>query len=132
MNFDKFRKTFNLQNKATSNVKISEVINKLKINDFDIYMRDAKLTTKQGIINLDTKKGTHWVCYYGNYYFDSFGVRPPKHVEKQLKPLVFSTYKIQNINENLCASYCLYILYLINLGFTFEQAVLKLFYFLNR
>ena len=91
-------------------------------------MRDDKLTTKQGIINLDNKKGTHWVCYYKNNYFDSFGVKHPKIIERQLKPLIFSTYNIQKINENLCASYCLYILYLIDNYFTFEQAVLKLFF----
>ena len=148
MEFETFLKKYKLENKATSNIKISEVINKLKIKDFDIYMRDDELTTKQGIINLGAKKGTHWVCYsgfqpsaqkghynnvplvkehYQNYYFDSFGVKPPKNIEKQLKPLIFSTYKIQDKKEKLCASYCLYILYLINLGLPFKEAVLKLF-----
>ena len=126
MDFKNFLKKYNLENKTTSNVKISEVINKLKIKDFGIYMRNDTLTTKQGIINLDTKKGTHWVCFYEQYYFDSFGVRPPKNIERQLKPLTFSTYKIQHMYDELCASYCLYILYLIKTGLTFKEAVFKL------
>ena len=143
MNFNQFLKKHNLQNKSTSNVKISEVVNKLKLKDFNIYLRDDKLTTKQGIINLGHKKGTHWVCFCDHNYFDSFGVKPPKSIERQLKqfhrggfattsprPLSFSTYKIQEKQEKLCASYCLYILYLINSGLTFEKAVIKLFLFL--
>ena len=37
-----------------------------------------------GIINLDDTigSGTHWVCYYDNYYFDPFGMPPPVEVVK--------------------------------------------------
>ena len=133
MDLNAFMNTYKLENKATNNVKISEVINDLKIKDFNIYMKDDKLTTKCGIVNLDNKTGTHWVCYYESYYesyyFDSFGVRPPKNIENQLRPLTFSTYKIQKIDDKRCASYCLYILYLINKGKTFKEAVTKLFLF---
>ena len=115
-----FMKKYKLRNASTNNIKISEVINKLMINDqqsfdFDIYFKTDILTTKQGIINL-SKKGTHWVCYYNNFYFDSYGVKPPKNIEQQLKPLIYSTFKIQGseCNDKKCASYCLYFLYLVN------------------
>ncbi len=131
---DTFMKQYKLQNKATSNKKISEVINKLGIKDFNIYMRDDKLTTKQGIINLHPKKGTHWVCYFIDRYFDSYGHRAPKSVENQLKPYIYSTYKIQGgrnapEKDSRCASYCLYILYLINIEkMDFDKAVMKLWF----
>ncbi len=133
---DTFMKQYKLQNRATSNKKISEVINKLGIKDFNIYMRDDKLTTKQGIINLHPKKGTHWVCYLrGNsgdpkgLYFDSYGHRAPKSVENQLKPYIYSTYKIQGGRDSRCASYCLYVLYLINIEkMDFDKAVMRLWF----
>lgn len=121
-------KKYKLKNESTSNVKISEVINKLGIKHFDIYMRDQPLKTKQGIINLHNKKGTHWVCYYLDNYFDSYGTAPPTaKLMKKMK--CYSTYKIQKLgNDQRCASYCLYIVYLINNGMGFKDAVLKLFF----
>ena len=108
-----FMKKHKLKNEATDNIKISEVINKLNIgNDFDIYLKNDTLTTNSGIINL-SKSGTHWTAYYNNFYFDSFGVKPPKNIEKQLAPVTYSTFKIQKRRgDNKCASYCLYFLYL--------------------
>ncbi len=127
-----FMKQYKLQNRAASNKKISEVINKLGIKDFNIYMRDDKLTTKQGIINLHPEKGTHWACYLRGpmgRYFDSYGHRAPKSVENQLKPYIYSTYKIQGNKDSRCASYCLYILYLINIEkMDFDKAVMRLWF----
>ena len=128
-----------MKNKSTSASKINEVAKQLKLKDFDIYLRNQPLKTKQGIINLDTTKGTHWVCFHNNnyspngerntecYYFDSYGVQPPLEVIKSLKNGCYSTYQIQK-DDSLCASYCLYILYLINSGMTYNDAVLKLFF----
>ncbi len=129
MNLSEFMRKYNLQNKATSNKKISEVINKLGIKNFNIYMRDDKLTTKQGIINIHPTRGTHWVCYYNKNYFDSFGVKPPKSIDKQLGTYIYSTFRIQKRNESQCASYCLYVLYLINIEkLPFDEAVIKLWF----
>jgi hypothetical protein len=134
LSFVDFMKRYKLENAATSNVKISEVINKLGVKDFNIYMGNDKLTTKQGIINMHTTKGTHWVCYIinnkQNKYFDSYGQKPNQNIAKQLKPLIYSTYKIQSIkNDNKCAAYCLYILYLVNVRhYNFEKACTSLYY----
>jgi hypothetical protein len=126
-----FMTKYNLKNTSTNNVKISDVINQLKIKDFNIYIENERLRTKQGIVNL-SKKGTHWVCYYNNFYFDSYGVKPPKNIERQLKqhsiqPLIYSTFKIQR-NDNKCASYCLYFLYLVNIVHMKEQAAVLLIF----
>ena len=62
--------------------------------------------------------GTHWTCLIikenKSYYFDSFGGKPDKFPLKQLrKPIIYHSYKIQDINSKLCGSSCLYFFYLI-------------------
>ena len=61
--------------------------------------------------------GPHWTCFYVNdnesYYFDSFGGQPDKFLLKQLpKPIIYHNHKIQDINSQVCESYCLYFFYL--------------------
>jgi len=56
--------------------------------------------------------GTHWVCCYGNEYFDSFGVAPPdivkKYLEKKHSNILFNTSKLQQDDSVLCGYYCCY------------------------
>ena len=57
--------------------------------------------------------GSHWVCLIVKdnkpFYFDSFGGQPDEFLLKQLhKPITFHKYKIQDINSELCGSYCLH------------------------
>ena len=47
-----------------------------------IELRDGIFATLDGILNLDTSIGTHWVCYNKDSYFDSYGISP---LEKFLK-----------------------------------------------
>ena len=42
-----------------------------------IYMRDDKFSTTNGIVNLHTSMGTHWVLYINKFYSDSCGCPPP-------------------------------------------------------
>ena len=130
LDFKSFIKLHKLKNQATSAKKLFDVAKKIKLKDFDIYLRNQPLKTKQGIVNLDTTKGSHWVCFYENNYFDAYGVKPPLEVENSLKTGIYSSYQIQssNPNDQLCGSYCLYVLYLINSGMSFEDAVIKLFF----
>ena len=51
-----FMKEHSLQNKATKGSKLVEVANKIGVEDFSLYIRTDKLTSKQGIINLTDKK----------------------------------------------------------------------------
>ena len=71
-----------------------------------------------GIMNLDSNEnnGTHWTCWYRKskdvcYYFDSFGVEPPKEFNTYIKTdILYSTYKIQQYNDVICGHLCLLVL----------------------
>ena len=85
-----------------------------------IYPRDSKIYSDKGFVNFDngSQGGIHWTCFIvkdnRSYYFDSFGLQPDKFLLNQLpKPIIYHNYKIQDINSQLCGSYCLYFFYLI-------------------
>ena len=137
MTFKDFIKKYNLRNKATSNIKIYEVLKNIRLDTkVEIYLRDGSLTTDIGIVNLHPSKGTHWVCYINENYFDRYGCSPPnklcKYIIKRNGYCLFSEYKIQGITnkpDSYCGSYCLYVFYLTKVfGFDFKSAVLNLYY----
>ena len=132
MMFNDFVQKFKLKNKATSNIKIKQVLSSLCLNDVGIYLRDGPFSTDIGIVNLHWSRGTHWVCYINENYFDSYGCVPPeklsKFIIKRNGYCLYSEYQIQK-NDSFCASYCLYIIYLTKvIGIDFKSAVLKLYY----
>ena len=67
--FNDFVQKFNLKTKATSNIKIQQVLSSLNLNEFGIYLRDGPFESDIGIVNLHPTKGTHWVCYINEKYF---------------------------------------------------------------
>ena len=131
--FNDFVKKYNLKNKATSNIKISEVLKNIGLDTkVGIYLRDGAFSTDIGIVNLHPSKGTHWVCYKNENYFDSYGCVCPKKLSKFIIKrngyFLYSEYQIQK-NDSFCASYSLYIIYLTKvLGIDFKNAVLTLYY----
>ena len=132
LTFNEFIKKHHLQNKSTSNIKIQQVISSLGLNDVGIYLRDGVFKSDIGIVNLHPSKGTHWVCYINENYFDSYGCAPPKKLSKFIIKrngyCLYSEYQIQK-NDSYCASYCLYIIYMTKvLGIDFKSAVLNLYY----
>ena len=132
MLFDKFIKKHNLKNKATSNIKIQQILDSIGLNNVGIHLRDGPFSSDIGIVNLHPSKGTHWVCYVNEKYFDSYGCSPPKKLSKIIIKrngyCLYSEYQIQK-NDSYCASYCLYIIYLTKvLGIDFKSAVLNLYY----
>ena len=132
MTFNDFIKKHNLKNKATSNIKIQNILSSLSLNDVGIYLRNGAFSSDIGIVNLHPSKGTHWVCYINENYFDSYGCSPPKKLSKFIIKrngyCLYSEYQIQK-NDSFCASYCLYIIYLTKvLGIDFKSAVLNLYY----
>ena len=132
MTFNEFVKKHNLKNKATSNIKIQQVLNSIGLNNVGIYLRDGPFSTDFGIVNLHPSKGSHWVCYKNENYFDSYGVVCPKKLSKFIIKrngyCLYSEYQIQK-NDGYCASYCLYIIYLTKvLDIDFKSAVLNLYY----
>ena len=132
MRFNDFVKKFDLKNKATSNIKIHQILSCLGLSDVGIYLRDGLFSTDVGIVNLHPLKGTHWVCYINENYFDSYGCVCPKKLSKFIIKrngyCLYSEYQIQK-NDSYCASYCLYIIYLTKmLKLDFKSAVLNLYY----
>ena len=125
LSFKEFVAKYGLKDEATSNVKIKEILDALKIK-CGIYMRDDKFTTKSGIVNLHPTKGTHWVLFTGNFYFDSYGCPPPVNIINQIGEGLYSEYQIQK-DDSYCAAYCLYVLYLTQI-IGFKNAVLNLYY----
>ena len=132
MTFNDFIKEHNLKNKATSNIKIQQVLDSMRLNNVGIYLRDGLFSSDIGIVNLHQSRGTHWVCYIIENYFDSYGCVLPKKLSKfiikQNGYCLYSEYQIQK-NDSYCSSYCLYKIYLANvLGIYFKSAVLNLYY----
>ena len=136
MTFNDFVKKYNLKNEATSNLKIQQVLTSIGLDNGKIYLRDGPFSSDIGIVNLHPSKGTHWVCYINENYFDSYGCSPPKELSKFIIKrngfCLYSEYKIQSLTskrDSYCASYCLYIIYLSKvLGVDFKSAVLNLYY----
>ena len=98
--FNDFVYKHKLKNKATSNIKIYEVLNKMGLDTkFGIYLRDGPFSSDIGIVNLHPLKGTHWICYINKNYFDSYGVVCPKKLSefiiKQNGYCLYSEYQIQ-------------------------------------
>ena len=134
--FNDFVHKYKLKNKATSNIKIQQILDSIGLNNVGIYLRDGPFSSDIGIVNLHPSKGTHWVCYKNEKYFDSYGVVCPKKLSKFIIKrnghCLYSEYKIQGLTskrDSYCASYCLYIIYLTKvLGIDFKSAVLNLYY----
>ena len=82
MSFNDFVKKFILKNKATSNIKIQQVLPSLSLNDVGVYLRDGPFRSDTGILNLHPSKGTHWTCYVNENYFDSYGCVCPKKLSQ--------------------------------------------------
>ena len=136
MTFNDFVKKYKLKDKATSNIKIYQVLDSIGLNNVEIYLRDGSFSSDIGIVNLHPSKGTHWVCYLDENYFDSYGCVPPKKLSKFIIKrngyCLYSEYKIQGVTskrDSYCASYCLYIVYLTKvIGLDFKNSVLNLYY----
>ena len=80
--FNDFVHKQNLRNKATSNIKIQQVLDFMRLNNVRIYSGDGPFSSDIGIVNLHPSKGTHWVCYMNENYFDSYGCVCPKKLSK--------------------------------------------------
>ena len=125
-----------MRNKATSNIKIQQVISSIGLDDIGMYLRDGLFSSDIGIVNIHPSIGTYWVCYINETYFDSCGCVCPKKSSKFIIKrngcCLNSEYKIQgltNKRESFCASYCFYILYLTKVMLIdFKSAVMNLYY----
>ena len=82
MTFNDFIQKYKLKDKTTSNIKIQQVLSSLNLSDIEIYLRDGPFRSDIGIVNLHPFRGSHWVCYINENYFDSYGIVRPIKLSK--------------------------------------------------
>ena len=108
MTFKDFFEKHNLRNKATSNIKIQQVLNSIELDNVGIYLRDRVSESDIGIVSLHPSERTHWVCYINEYYFDSYSCAPLKKLSrffiKRNGYCLYSEYQIQR-NDSFFTSY---------------------------
>ena len=97
--FNYFVRKHNLQNKATSKIKIKEVLKNIGLDSkMGIYLRDGPFSSDIRIVNLHPSKRTHWICYI-NEFFYSYGCVCPKKLSEFIKErngyCLYSEYQIQ-------------------------------------
>ena len=105
MSFNDFIHKYSLKNKATSNIKIYQVLPSIGLDNVDMYMylRDRPFSSDVQVAKLDQSKGTHWVAYINEKLFDSYGCSPPQKLSefiiKRNGHYLFSEYKIQGLTS---------------------------------
>ena len=78
MTFNDFVHKNILKSKATSNIKIQQVLGFIGLDNVDIYLRDGPIKTHVSIVNLHPFRGTYWVLYINENRFNSYGCAPPQ------------------------------------------------------
>ena len=69
LSFNDFTNKYKLKNRATSIIKIQQVLSSLFLNDIGIYLRDGPFSSEIGIVNLHPIEGTHWVIHFNEHFF---------------------------------------------------------------
>ena len=49
-----------------------------------IYLTDRSFTSDVGIVDLHPAKGTHWIAYINENFFNSYGAGPPQNQSRFL------------------------------------------------
>jgi hypothetical protein len=122
-----------------SNTAIKKYAKMLKINNFKgCYMRDELKTLRLrplecGVLNLNlsSESGSHWTCWFkfndDKYYFNSFGLPPPTELVDYLgSPILYSTFQLQEMNDQNCGKWCLLVLKHLNEGIDYIDLILSL------
>ena len=84
LSFKELVEKYRIKYEATSNVKTKEILDILNLKSTGIYMRDDKFTTTAGVVNLHPTKGTHWVMFVNEFYFDSYGSPLPVNISNHI------------------------------------------------
>ena len=82
MSFSNFIAKKNVINKASSSIKIQQIISFSSLSDVKVHLRDGLLSSVVGIAKLHPSKGTPWVQYNKKNYFDSYGCSHPQKTIK--------------------------------------------------
>ena len=62
--------------------KTQNILPSLPLSDVKIYLRDGPFSSDIGIVNLHLSKGTYWVAYINEIFFDSYGCSPPRKLSR--------------------------------------------------
>ena len=96
---------------ALSNIKLQQVLGSIGLDNAGILLRDGPLSSDKGLVKLHPSKGTHWVAYINENYFDWYGCSPPqkhsKFIIKRNGYCLYSDYKMQGMTrkrDSFCAS----------------------------
>ena len=82
VSFKNFFHKNDLKNKATSIIKLYEVLSSLSLRDIGIYLRNGPFESDIGFVDLQPPKDTHWVVYINESYSDSNGYSPTIKLSK--------------------------------------------------
>ena len=63
-------------------MKIYQVFSSLGLSDVGIHFRDGLFSGDIAIVNLHSSKGTHWVAYMNENFFDSYGCVSLKKISR--------------------------------------------------
>ena len=111
LNLKDFMRKYNLKDDPNNETGSQRVCN------YPISPRDSKILSDRGFINIDNgeRQGVQWTCFIvkdnKSHYFDKFGGQPDKLLLNEIrKPTIYINHEIQDIDSNLCVSYCSYFL----------------------
>ena len=82
MSFNDFVHKTQFKKESNNNIKSQPVLSSSGLSDEGIYLGDGPFLSDIGIVNLHPSKGTHWVCYINENFFDSYGCVPPQKLSK--------------------------------------------------
>ena len=82
MTVNDFIHKHNLKNKATSIIKIYQVLSSLSLSDSGIYLKVSPFEIDIGVVNLRPSEGTHWVAYINEKFFHSNDCAPSQKLSK--------------------------------------------------
>ena len=107
MMFKSFFEKYKIKNQATLNKKIQEVVCSISLKNVGIHLRAGPFRFDIRIVILHPTKGTHWVAYITERYFDSYGCSLIEHCkvtqindQKRCQTQISITIHIVNTNIN--------------------------------
>ena len=85
MSFSDFVHKYNFKNKATSNIKIQQVLGYIGIDNVAIFLKDGTFSSDNEFLNLNPYyKGAQLVAYINGNVFGSYGCQPPNELCKSI------------------------------------------------
>ena len=85
MSFNDFIHKYKSKKQAISKVKIYQIFSSLSLNDVWIYKTVGQFLGDAGIVILHPFKGSHWVAYINENFFESYGCAPPQKLFRFIK-----------------------------------------------